>query len=253
MKNWKLVYSLVLLAQSQPLWAADVAAVLQWSQRVELASPVSGVVQVVQVDVGDQVKKGQTLLSLDTTAYQAKVAENRAAITRYSAEMTETKRDLARGSELHERDVIAPVDLEQTKLRHARAQALLAEAQARLKQSQKELDDANVRAPFDAVVVARQVEPGQTVAARLQPQTLLVLARSGEMLARARLSDAQINPLKIGQTVTVMVGNQQYAGKIKTLGLEPVSDSSGLNYPIDVIFSSKEQLRAGMAATIKLP
>lgn len=253
MKNWKMLCSIALLAQSQPLWAADVAALLQWSQRVELSSPVSGVVQAVQVDVGDQVKKGQALLSLDNTAYQAKVAENRAAISRYSAEMTETKRDLARTSELQERDVIASVELDQTKLRHTRAQSLLAEAQARLKQSQKELDDTSVRAPFDAVVVARQVEPGQTVVARLQPQTLLVLARSGEMLARARLSEVQISPLKIGQAVTVVVGNQNYAGKIKALGLEPVSDNSGSGYPLDVLFSSKEQLRAGTAATLKLP
>lgn len=253
MKNWKLLCSVALLAQSQPLWAADVTAVLQWSQRVELSSPVSGVVQAVQVDVGDQVKKGQTLLSLDGTTYQAKVAENRAAMSRYNEEMAEAKRDLARTNELHERTVIATVELDQARLRHARAQALLAEAQARLKQNQKELDESVVRAPFDAVVVARQVEPGQTVAARLQPQTLLVLARSGEMLARARLSEAQISPLKAGQAATVVVGNQNYTGKIKNLGLEPVNDIAGSTYTLDVIFSPKEQLRAGMAATIKLP
>ena len=83
MKNWKMLCGVALLAQSQPLWAVDVAAVLQWSQRVELSAPVSGVVQAVQVDVGDQVKKGQTLLSLDNTAYQAKVAENRAAVQQH--------------------------------------------------------------------------------------------------------------------------------------------------------------------------
>ena len=253
MKNWKMLCSVALLAQSQPLWAADVAALLQWSQRVELSSPVSGVVQAVQVDVGDQVKKGQTLLSLDSTTYQAKVAENRAAMSRYSEEMAEAKRDLARTNELQERGVIASVELDQTKLRHTRAQSLLAEAQARLKRSQKELDESVVRAPFDAVVVARQVEPGQTVAARLQPQTLLVLARSGEMLARARLSEAQINSLKVGQAVTVVVGNQHYAGKIKALGLEPTNEKPESIYPVDVIFTPKEQLRAGMAATLKLP
>lgn len=253
MKTWKLLCSVALLAQSQPLWAADVTALLQWSQRVELSSPVSGVVQAVQVDVGEQVKTGQALLSLDNTAYQAKVAENRAAISRYSAEMTETKRDLARTNELYERTVIATVELDQAKLRHARAQALLAEAQARLKQNQKALDGTNVRAPFDAVVVARQVEPGQVVAVGLQPQTLLVLARSGEMLARARLSEAQISPLKVGQAVTVVVGNQHYAGKIKALGLEPTNEKPESIYPVDVIFTPKEQLRAGMVAIIKLP
>lgn len=255
MKNWKMLCIVALLSQSQSqsLWAADVTALLQWSQRVELSPPVSGVVQVVQADVGDQVKKDQILLSLGSITYQAKVAENQAAMSRYSKEMAEAKRDLERTNELYERTVIATVELDQAKLRHARVQALFTEAQARLKQSQKELDDTNLRAPFDAVVVARQVEPGQTVAARLQPQTLLVLARSGEMLARARLSDAQISPLKVGQAVTVVVGNQHYPGKIKVLGLEPANEKLGSTYPVDVIFSPKEQLRAGMAATLKLP
>ena len=53
MKNWKMLCIVALLVQSQPLWAAEVPALLQWSQRVELSSPVSGVVQAVQVDVGD--------------------------------------------------------------------------------------------------------------------------------------------------------------------------------------------------------
>ena len=115
MKNWKILCSVTLLAQSQSLWAADVTALLQWSQRVELSSPVSGVVQAVQVDVGDQVKKGQTLLSLDSASYQAIVAENRAAMSRYSEEMAEAKRDLERTNELYERTVIATVELDQAK------------------------------------------------------------------------------------------------------------------------------------------
>src|SRR4030066_1126753 len=164
--------------------AADIQATLQWSQRVELSTPVSGAVQAVNVEVGDRVKQGQVLLSLDSTAYQARVAESQSEITRLNAEAEEDKRELDRVMELHERTVVATTELDQARLRLVRSQSALAEAHARLRQNQKALDEASLRAPFDAVVVLRQAEPGLTVAAGLQPQMLLTLARSGAMIAR---------------------------------------------------------------------
>lgn len=130
---------------------------------------------------------------------------------------------------------------------------MLIEARANLRQQQKMLDDMTVRAPFDAVVVVRQVEPGMSIAAGLQPQILLVLAKSGEMLARTQLPAAQIVSLKAGQAVTVLVGGQNYAGKVKAVGLEPIMLKNEAVYQLDVVFPSTEQLRAGTAAAVKLP
>jgi len=149
-----------------------------------------------------------------------------------------------------------PRELEQARLRHARTTAQLKESQARQKQAQKNREDTLLRAPFDAVVVARQVEPGQAVAATLQPQSLLVVARAGEMLARSQVQETQLANLKVGQEVDVSVGKQRFRGKVRTMGLEPTTrDKSGLPlYPLDVIFVPGEtQLRAGAAATLNLP
>lgn len=251
MKNWILFASAVVFPQA--LLAADAPAVLQWSHRVELSAPVSGVVRAVNVEVGDQVKKGQVLLVLDGALYQAKVGESQASITRLLAEADEARRDLGRVQELHARTVVATAELDQAKLRNTRAESLLAEARASLRQHQKVLDDSSMRAPFDAVVIVRQVEPGMSVAAGLQPQILLVLAKSGEMLARLRLPSAQIEKLKTGQALSVVVDKQSYAGKVKALGLEPVKLNDESSYQVDVLFSSREQLRAGVAAVVRLP
>ena len=251
MKNWILITIAAFFSQTS--WAADAPAVLQWSHRVELSAPVSGVVQTVNVDVGDQVRKGQVLLVLDGAIYQAKVAEIQAGITRLDAEAAEAKRDLVRVEELYNRTVVATADLDQAKLRNTRAESMLAEARASLRQNQKVLNDTIVRAPFDAVVVVRQVEPGMSVAAGLQPQILLILAKSGEMLARLYLPATQLDKLKAGQAATVSTGGQSYAGKIKALGLEPSKHDGDASYQVDVAFTSKEQLRAGAAAVVKLP
>lgn len=251
MKNWILVASALVF--SPALQAADEPATLQWSHRVELSVPVSGVVRSVNVNVGDQVKKGQVLLSLDNAVFQARVSEIQAGITRLVAEQEEAKKDFVRVKELYERTVVATAELDQARLRLVKADSLLAEARANLKQQQKMLDDTVLRAPFDAVVVMRDVEPGMSVAAMLQSQTLLVLAKSGEMIARLHLAATQIEKLKVGQTVSVTSGGQNYAGKIKALGLEPSKGSSESGYLVDVVFSSKEQLRAGVVAVVKLP
>jgi RND family efflux transporter MFP subunit len=251
MKKWIVLITATFF--SQVLWAADLPATLQWSQRVELSTPVSGVVKAVNVEVGDLVKKGQVLLSLDSTSYQASVAEIQSEITRLDAEAEEAKRDLVRVQELYERTIVSTTDLDLAKLRLVKSLSKLAEARARLRQGQKALDDTSLRAPFDAVVILRQAEPGLSVAAGLQPRMLLTLARSGEMIARMHLPSPQIDNLKTGQTVTVNVAGTGYTGKIKTLGLEPVQTKEGAVYPVDVLFQIKQSLRAGAPALVKLP
>jgi len=251
MKKW--IFFTIMAFSAQRVLAADVQAVLQWSHRVELSVPVSGVVQAVNADVGDQVKKGRVLLNLDGALYQARVAESQASITRLSAEAADAKRDLDRVQELYARTVVATVDLDKAKLRMTRDAAMLAEARAARRQNQKLLDDTVLRAPFDAVVVIRQVEPGMSVAAGLQPQILMVLAKSSEMLARFHLPATKINTLKDGQAVSVEVEGKNYPGKVKALGLEPVKLDGETGYVVDVLFPAREQLRAGLPAVVKLP
>lgn len=236
-----------------PAWATDVPGTLQWSQRVELSTPVSGVVRAVHANVGDRVKKGQVLLSLDAAANQAGVAESKAEIARHQEEAQDAKRNLDRVQELYNRTIISTSELEQAQTRYVRANAGVSESKARLTRSQVALADLTLRAPFEALVVVRQVEPGQAVASQFQPQTLFVLARANEMLARANVSLVQVEKLKIGDAVTVQVNQQNYSGKIKLLGLEPAIAKNDNSYPVDVLFTVKDLLRAGTPATLKLP
>ncbi len=236
-----------------PAWALDVPAVLQWSQRVELSPRVSGVVETVEAQVGDRVKQGQALLTLDGRIYQARLAESQAALKRQREDAADAKRDLGRMQELYNRTVISISELEQAKLRYAKASAQASEASARVGQERRNADDSVLRAPFDAVVVDRRVEPGQNLVVRLQAQPVLVLARAGEMLARFRLYDNQIGKLKVGQAVTVVAGGKSYSGTVRALGLEPAMTKDGPTYPADVLFRTDDVLRAGTAATVKLP
>jgi RND family efflux transporter MFP subunit len=165
-KNWMLAGGAMLMAM--PGWAADIA----------LTTRVSGVVDQVLVKAGQRVSKGTVLLRLDNTILQARFDEATAEQVRAQADEADAKRDLERMQELFDRTVSSTTELDASNLRYTRAQAALSAAQARRIIAQKNLSDAELRAPFDGVVSAVPGAPGTVVAADCQPRTL-VLLRSG--------------------------------------------------------------------------
>jgi multidrug efflux system membrane fusion protein len=150
---------------------------LAFAVDVPLTTPVSGVVKSVSVTAGQSVKKGQVLLALDDTIYQARVTEAEAALSRLKEESAEADRDLKRAKELYDRAVSSTTEFEQAKLRYARADGLYREAQAKLTIARKNLEYSTLRAPFNATVSKRLAEPGMVVSAEFQPATLIILSK----------------------------------------------------------------------------
>jgi RND family efflux transporter MFP subunit len=149
------------------LWAAD---------KVELTTRVSGVVDQVLVKAGQRVSKGTVLLRLDKTILQARLDEAVAEHVRAQADEADAKRELERAQELFARTVSSTTELDAATLRHARAQAALSAAGARRVIAQKNLNDAELKAPFAGVVGAVPGVPGTVVAADCQPRTLVILS-----------------------------------------------------------------------------
>lgn len=156
------------LLSAGPLWAAD---------KVELTTRVSGVVDEVLVKPGQRVTRGTVLLRLDRTILQARLDEAAAELARAQADEADAKRELDRAQELFDRTVSSTSELEASDLRHARAQAAHSAALARRSIAQKNLQDAELKAPFDGVVSAVPGGPGTVVAADCQPKPLIILGR----------------------------------------------------------------------------
>lgn len=154
-------------ASVNPLWAAD---------SVELSTRVSGVVEMVWVKPGQRVKKGAPLLRLDRTILQASLAEATAEQARAQADANEARRERDRAQELYKRTVSSTSELDAAMLLDARAQATLAVAKAHRVIAQKNLQDAELKAPFDGVVSAIPGGPGTVVAADCQPKPLIVFS-----------------------------------------------------------------------------
>ena len=157
-------------------WGVLAAPPLLAVDKVELTTRVSGVVDQVLVKAGQSVKKGAILLRLDKTILQARFDEAVAEQARAQADEADAKREFDRAQELFNRTVSSATEFDAAALRQARAQATLSAATARRVIAQKNLDDAELKAPFDGVVSAVPGAPGTVVAADCQPKTLVILS-----------------------------------------------------------------------------
>ena len=232
-------------------------ASLQWAQRVELSTLVSGNIAAVNVDVGSRVKAGETLLHLDDRGFKAQLVKAKADNAHAKDALDEAKRELERSQELFDRTVLSIHDLQLVKIALARAQADYRGTQAALEQAKLNLEYSAIRAPYDGIVLHRQAQVGQTVISRLQATPLLVLARSDRMIARAGVVRKELDKLNPGQSLNVQVGGETYAGKVVRLGLEPMPEEVGPEpvYAVDIEFTppAGSDLRAGQQATVPLP
>jgi RND family efflux transporter MFP subunit len=251
MKTLSVWFGLLALLMAFPATAADVEAQVQWSRRTELTTPVSGVVASVAVNAGERAAKGQLLLALDEEPFRGAIQEAEALLARRKSERDEAARDAKQAQELYDRTVLSTVELENAKMKLARADAGYKEAAAVLDRARYRLRVSALRAPFDAVVLSRHAEPGQSVAAEFKPPVLLVIAAAGEYLAQARVAAERVSGLKLGQALSVVAGGKTYAAKIKAIAHEPAGGKEP--YVLEAVFTAPEVLHAGQPARIQLP
>lgn len=235
--------------------AAQFDATLQWSKRVQLGVPVSGVVKTVYADVGQKLPKGGKLLQLDDTVFRVKVQQAVSTLKSEQAQYKEAEREMHRSQQLYDRTVLSDHDLQVAKNNKVKAEAARDQARATLVKARQTLKYSTLRAPFNALVLERHVQVGQVIAARLQPETLFVVADADQMLARLYVSEDQLSQFKLGQAAKVLVAGDQIPGVIKAIGFEPArSASNGTSYPVDVEFKVSDRiLRAGQHVKVELP
>ncbi len=253
----RLLLSLIILnpALYLPAIADGFDATIEWSRKVQLGVPVSGVIRRVDVDVGDRVTRGQLLVVLDDTPFQAAVDEAQAIVMRRQSERAEALRDYNQEKELYERTVASALELENRQMTYERAEAAYKAATARLARAQYDLRHTRLQAPFDGWVLARRTEPGQIIVTNLEAPTLLILAADAEYVARSDLTNQELQGLKVGGDARVTIAGRKYQGQIQSIGLEPVAQNAAVKrYSVTVLFRTPGTLlRAGQAARVEFP
>ncbi|HEB78479.1 MAG TPA: efflux RND transporter periplasmic adaptor subunit [Methylothermaceae bacterium] len=252
---------------------------------VEVGSQISGQVAQVAVDYNDPVRQGQVLARLDASKLEAQIQEAQALLERArgekaaalaewhrsQAEAENAAAQLRRLEALRKRGLGSEsvVDQARTELRIARAKVdgsaarvRIAEAeiqrrQAMLRQRQIDLQRSVIRAPVDGIVIERNVEPGQTVAASLQAPTLFTLA--GDLRAMrviAAVDEADIGKVKEGQTAWFTVDafpNRRFSGIVTQIRKAPHNQQNVVTYEVIIDAPNPDRrLLPGMTASVHL-
>lgn len=235
-----------------PAWAGDYDATVDWARRVELASPVAGVVAQVSAEPGQQVAAGQVLVALESQPFEAALEAARARVARRQREHLEALRAWRRAKELYEGQVLSTVERDQARLALTQAKAELDAARADLKAAAYRFEHSRLKAPFEAVVLARRAEVGQAVTAELAPEVLVVVAEAGRYLARFQIAAGDLDRIQAGRPARVTVAGKTYPGVVREVGLEPAGSGSPRSYPVAVVFEADRLLRAGLPAQVTL-
>ncbi len=142
---------------------------------VDLGVPLSGVVESVAVEVGEQVKAGQELLKLDARRYRIRLQYAEAALSEVEVDLSDAQLELDRQEELYERMVTTESDLKAAKRAVARIQAQIVQRRALRDEAQLDLERTVLKAPREGVVIERGAEPGEVVSGRDHPPVLIRL------------------------------------------------------------------------------
>jgi len=244
---------------------------LQPTRSIAIGSELSGTVLKVNVDVNDQIKKGQVLVVLDTSKLKGQILRSGATLSaanskvvQVTATVAEVASNLARFEEvarLSGGKVPSKAELDSARAALARARADEASARASVRDAQAalatdeiNLSKASISAPADGVVLTRSVEPGNAVAASLQAVTLFTVAES---LSKLRLwvyvDEADVGSVQVGQDATFTVSayvSRKFPARITRVGFGSTITDNVVTYLTYLDVDNAELiLRPGMTAT----
>ena len=251
----QLAAALVLLVGTNHAGAEDIEAALDWAGLYIVNFPLDGGVTGVHVRPGDRVSKGDTLVELNVEPIEIRISQYEAELAAAKPVLADARRELEHAKSLYEQAVLSDVEVQRTQHAYDKAAAEIAASRARLEYARWQKRMATAIAPFDARVVARDVERGQMLVAEQRSRALLVLASTGLMKARARLPLSSAQTLETGQAVTVLVNNKPYAATVTSLGRRTDAADNDRDYLLEAEFKLEpgDGLRAGQRALIRLP
>ncbi|MCH8495670.1 MAG: efflux RND transporter periplasmic adaptor subunit [Balneolales bacterium] len=226
-------------------------------QMVTVGSQVSGIIDEIHVDFNATVRRGQVLARIDPSTFEAAVSSARTELESSQAALDLAKLQFERVQELRERQFIAPSEVEQATATLRQAEAQLEVRRQSLERAQRELDRCTIIAPTDGIVISRNVDVGQTVAASLSAPELFNLATDlRSMYIHANVSEADIGHVQDGQQVRFRVDDHRdrtFTGEVIQVRNAPLVMDNVVHYEtIIAVDNSELLLKPGMTAEVNI-
>ncbi len=238
---------------------------------VQVGSYVSGIIQSISCDYNTSVKAGQLCAKIDPRPYQLKVDQAAASLASAKAQLTKDRAMLDYAQAIYDRDKALltkslvsqdTVDSEKSKRDQAQAQigldqATIKERQAALNAAQVDLGYTGIVSPVDGVVISRNVDVGQTVAASFQTPTLFLIGKDlTKMLVDTNVSESDVGQAHVGQKASFTVEaypDKVFWGRVTEVRQAPITVQNVVTYDVVISVDNPNfELLPGMTANARI-
>jgi HlyD family secretion protein len=238
---------------------------------VQVGTQVSGTIKFLYVDFNSRVKKGQIIAQIDPSTFESQVQQAEANLHSAQANLdksetalVDAKRTFDRNKELFSKNFIPRSDLDTSETNYDSAKAQLGYATAQIEQAKASLDYAQqnlaytkIVSPVDGVVISRNVDVGQTVAASFQTPTLFTIAQDlTKMQIDTNIAESDIGVVKVRQDVDFTVDaypDTTFKGKVWQIRQSPIIVQNVVTYDVVIQVDNRDlKLMPGMTANVSL-
>ena len=224
---------------------------------VNVGTQVSGIVKKLHVDFNDPVRAGQVLLELDPSLVNAQLQQSQANLESAIASLELARANAARTEELYAKEYVSRQEHDQSLQALRAAEAAVLASRAQVARDRTNVNYAVIRSPVNGVVVSRQVDEGQTVAASFQTPTLFSIAQDlSKMRILANVAEADIGSIKPEQKVSFTVDafpERTFQAKVAQVRLNPTTQQNVVTYTVVIDAENPDRLLIpGMTAYVAI-
>ncbi len=224
---------------------------------VLVGTQVSGVISKIYVDFNDNVKQGQVIAQLDTRTLRVSLDEAKANLLKAQAQLEQIKAEHDRNQTLFEENLISKSDFDVQTSNLKAAETTVQSAEGEVSKANINLDLATITAPISGVIILRNVEVGQTVAASFSTPTLFTIANDlKKMQLQANVDEADIGLINIGQNVFFNVDaypDLNFYGVVQQLRMNPITQNNVVSYAVMIDAPNEDlKLLPGMNSNISI-
>jgi HlyD family secretion protein len=241
-------------------FAVNAAGEIAPAEQVSVRPEINGLVELLPVDVGDQVKKDALLFRLDDKLLQQQRASNLTDIEKAKLNVAKAERDYKRAQQLLADKLISQEVYDDTKTAFDLSRNALERSQKDLNLTDEQLTKTVVRAPFDCSVLTRPVSMGQAVSGSggfNSGTEVLTIADLNSMVINAQVNQADVPRLKVGGTVEVTVEavpGLKVNGVVERISPQATIKNNIKGYPARILLKHVDpRVRPGMTANVKIP
>ncbi len=263
--------------RTEPVTRGDIQAAVTATGTVNavttvlVGTQVSGTIKKLFVDFNSRVKRGQIIAQIDPSTFESQVLQAqanllsaRANLDKAETTLVDAKRTFERNRELFSKNLIARSDLDTAETNYQADKAQVSSSQAQVEQAKASLDYARqnlaytkILSPVDGVVISRNVDVGQTVAASFQTPTLFTIAQDlTKMQIDTNVAESDIGVVKVGQDVEFTVDaypDATFKGKVWQIRQAPITVQNVVTYDVVIqVNNSDFRLMPGMTANVSI-